>query len=106
MNSFTSGYKTYDPETEGYGNSSQWRRSFRDRMSPDEAETILEEDNPYKILGVGKGSRMTLKELKTGYRTMAMKWHPDRNPNNIDQATEMMKKINAAYDYLCWKHHF
>jgi len=31
---------------------------------------------------------------------MAIKWHPDKNPNNVEQATRMIKKINAAYDMI------
>ena len=27
-------------------------------------------------------------------------WHPDKNPNNTEEATEMMKKINEAYEKL------
>lgn len=101
---FTDGYKTYDPETEGYGNASQWRRAFRQRMSPDEAQQILNEEDPFVLLNLKvKFRNPTEKELKTAYRQQAMKWHPDKNLNNVDQATERMKKINAAYDYLLHK---
>jgi preprotein translocase subunit Sec63 len=98
MNSFTSGYKTYNPETEGYGNSSQWRRTFRQRMSPDEAQRILDEDDPLIILGITGYPHK--KVIKDAYRKMAMKYHPDRNPDDIEGSTKKMQKINAAYDYL------
>ena len=29
-----------------------------------------------------------------------MEWHPDRNKDNIVEATEEMQKINAAYEIL------
>ena len=31
---------------------------------------------------------------------MAMKWHPDKNPDNITEAEEKMKKILAAYTII------
>ena len=39
-----------------------------------------------------------LKEVKSLYHKLALKNHPDRNPGREAEATEAMKKINAAYD--------
>lgn len=97
---WTNNYKTYNPEKEGYGNASQWRSNFRARMNPDECKRILEEDEPYTILGFSH-HKITFPEIKKAYRKMAIKWHPDKNPHQIDIATKMMGKINAAYDLLC-----
>lgn len=97
-NDFLSGYKTYDPEREGYGNPHQWKRDFFKRMTPDEATRILNEDDPYEILGLKRKS--TKSEIKKAYYKMALKWHPDRNPENVEFATKMMQKINAAYYLL------
>src|SRR5450631_2156694 len=38
-------------------------------------------------------------ELKTAYRKLAMKWHPDRNPDDKDCEAQF-KEINEAYDIL------
>ena len=51
----------------------------------------------YEILGVERGS--TADEIKSAYRKMAMKYHPDRNPDNAE-AEAKFKEAAAAYDVL------
>jgi DnaJ-class molecular chaperone len=96
---FCDGYKTYDPTVEGYGDANQWQQAFNQRMGYDEAKNILSDENPYTILEILVGA--SLAEIKTQYRKMAMKWHPDRNPGV--NTTEMMQKIIAAYTFLTEK---
>ncbi len=52
----------------------------------------------YKILGVSKNA--STEEIKKEYRKLAMKWHPDKNPENRSQAEDEFKKINEAYSVL------
>ena len=92
---FADGYKTYDPEKEGYGNARQWKRTFRQRMDPDEAKIILQDDDPWFILGIPNPSTKAV--IRKAYYNLAKWWHPDINPDDIELASEMMKKINAAY---------
>ena len=52
----------------------------------------------YADLGVGKGASDA--ELKKAYRKLAMKHHPDKNPENRQRAEAKFKRISEAYDVL------
>jgi molecular chaperone DnaJ len=52
----------------------------------------------YQVLGVARDS--TRDEIKKAYRSLAMRYHPDRNPVNRKEAEEKLKEINAAYEVL------
>jgi curved DNA-binding protein CbpA len=54
--------------------------------------------NFYEILNVEKTA--SLDEIKKSYRKLAMKWHPDKNPENQAEATEKFKLIGEAYEIL------
>lgn len=53
----------------------------------------------YEILGVNRES--TGKEIKTAYRKLAQKWHPDMHSGtDKESAEEKFKQINEAYEVL------
>jgi curved DNA-binding protein len=57
----------------------------------------MEYKDYYKILGVPRGVESA--EIKKAYRQLAMKYHPDRNPED-KSAEERFKEINEAYQVL------
>ncbi|HEY5426797.1 MAG TPA: J domain-containing protein [Candidatus Tumulicola sp.] len=52
----------------------------------------------YAVLGVAKNAPQ--KDVKSAYRKLARKWHPDANPENTKQAEEKFKEISEAYEVL------
>ena len=51
----------------------------------------------YVVLGIEKGA--TEEEIKKAYRRLAVKHHPDKNPDD-PQAEEKFKELGEAYDVL------
>ncbi|XP_071723488.1 uncharacterized protein [Rutidosis leptorrhynchoides] len=52
----------------------------------------------YSVLKVDKNA--TEDDLKKSYRRLAMKWHPDKNPNDKIEAEARFKQISEGYEVL------
>ena len=56
------------------------------------------EQNAYRVLGLTEDS--TQEEIKKRYKKLAVKWHPDRNPNDKENAQKRFMEIQEAYEIL------
>lgn len=56
-----------------------------------------ENEDYYKLLGVSRDA--TTKEIKKAFRSLSLKYHPDRNPGD-KKAHELYLKINRAHEVL------
>jgi tetratricopeptide (TPR) repeat protein len=54
--------------------------------------------NPYKVLGLKEGA--TQKEVKAAFRRLAVRYHPDKNPDRRTWSEEKFRQIYAAYETL------
>jgi len=62
-------------------------------------------DNPedtgkdfYQILGISRAA--TDAEIKKAYRKLAMRWHPDKNPDKAEEALSVFQDVGEAYTVL------
>ncbi|KAF7458841.1 DnaJ domain-containing protein [Cryptosporidium felis] len=52
----------------------------------------------YSILQVD--SKATFDEIRQAYKQLSLKWHPDKNRGNTEEATQRFQSISAAYEVL------
>jgi molecular chaperone DnaJ len=52
----------------------------------------------YEVLGVSRTA--SVEEIKSSYRKAALKWHPDRNPENKEEAEVKFRECTEAYSVL------
>mmetsp|Transcript_73267 Transcript_73267/g.212207 ORF Transcript_73267/g.212207 Transcript_73267/m.212207 type:complete len:350 (+) Transcript_73267:135-1184(+) len=58
----------------------------------------LQSEDYYKVLGVDRGASDS--EIAKAYKRLALKFHPDKNPDNKDVAENNFKIITEAYEVL------
>src|SRR5258708_27792766 len=52
----------------------------------------------YEVLGVTRTA--AVEEIKSAYRKAALKWHPDRNPENKSESEVKFSECTEAYSVL------
>ncbi|XP_036332231.1 dnaJ homolog subfamily B member 6-like [Rhagoletis pomonella] len=52
----------------------------------------------YKILDISRNA--TESEVKKAYKKLALKWHPDKNPDNLEEANKRFRELSEAYEVL------
>lgn len=97
----SSGYQRYGSGGSGQGSSSGkswngWNQNSSRRRSASPRGGVGMD--LYGLLGIERGASRA--EIKQAYRKMAMEHHPDRNPDNVDEAHTKMKQIVVAWTVL------
>ncbi|KAJ8427003.1 hypothetical protein Cgig2_013943 [Carnegiea gigantea] len=67
-------------------------------MRAEKALKLSKRKDWYKILGVSKTASFV--EIKRAYKKLALKWHPDKNADNREEAENKFREIAAAYEVL------
>jgi len=62
------------------------------------SKASINSDDYYQVLGLGKEASDT--EIAKAYKKLALKHHPDKNPDRKEKAEEEFKKLTEAYDVL------
>ncbi|KFO38371.1 DnaJ like protein subfamily B member 8 [Fukomys damarensis] len=52
----------------------------------------------YEVLGVQAGA--SADDIKKAYRKLALRWHPDKNPDRKEEAEKKFKQVSQAYEVL------
>lgn len=60
--------------------------------------TIYAGEDYYEMLGVKKNADE--KEIRKAFKKASLKYHPDKNPDNKEEAEQMYMKIANAYEVL------
>src|SRR6202022_3876067 len=74
-----------------------WRNGASERPAQSDLWGKAVSDDPYAILGVKREA--TQDEIRSSYRALAKKLHPDLNPGD-KKAEEKFKEVSVAYDLL------
>jgi len=99
--------QSYSQKTHSQGTYSQqdYARSHSSRRTYSNTQSLSERQKSLRALGLTDGA--TEKDIRTAYRKLAMKYHPDRvqadggTEKDVETATEKMSVVNTAYDWLC-----
>jgi len=89
------GHNNFD---EGFQNQEEWsNRGSRSSNSSYHTGSTSLIDEAYVVFGLTR--KASDAEIKKKYRELANKYHPDKNPNDIEAQAEMTK-INNAYEII------
>ncbi len=83
----------------------EYTQSNSSRHYQKNAQPLSERQKFLRVLGLAEGA--TEKDIRSAYRKLAMKYHPDRvqadggSEEDVEKATEKMSDVNMAYDWLC-----
>lgn len=61
-------------------------------------ENVNDNNKFYEILNIGKNASQN--EIKKAYHKLIIKWHPDKNMDNLEEAKKRFIEIDTAYRIL------
>ena len=70
---------------------------MRGKIHPEDVNEVNGLTDPYQVLGISRDASQ--EEIKSAYRRLAKKYHPDLNPGD-QEAARKMQEVNAAYEQL------
>lgn len=71
-----------------------WTKELRDKSGVQGFAAL------YKILELPERKLASLDDIRSAYKRMSLLWHPDKHPDNVEEATEKFLGIKAAYELL------
>eukprot|EP00435_Cladocopium_sp_Y103_P011737 s312_g3.t1 len=84
------------PQKEAWAKRNHWR--FLVLLSAAAFQVALAAPSYYEVLGVAKDADD--RQIKKAYREKALKWHPDKNPENREEAEKRFREVAEAYEVL------
>ena len=80
---------------------SEQARARREQARREQAQNPRQGQNDSRhFQTLGLPTTATWEEIKDAHKRLARQWHPDKNPTNIEEATERFKAIQGAYEKL------
>ena len=76
----------------------QKKQQQQNQQQPKQKQQQINNTEYYNILEISVDADSTT--IKKAYRKLAMKWHPDKNPNNVIEAQTKFQKILEVYNVL------
>jgi DnaJ like chaperone protein len=63
-------------------------------------QSFINQDNPYNVLGIEDGA--SINEVRTAYRKLVLKYHPDKREAHIseEEANHKFREIKRAFDTI------
>lgn len=78
-----------------YSNYLNGPKGHKDNKSASAKSTMVDY---YKVLELPRNASAV--EIKKSYRKLALRWHPDKNPDNQQEATVRFRELSEAYEVL------
>lgn len=98
VQSFCAKFSNKTTATSNFPQSSEGQNSIRAAEFDHQSVSLGTMADHYETLGIAKDA--TAEVIKKSYRKLAVRWHPDKNPDNQEEASEKFKLIAEAYEVL------